>query len=410
MLSRRDYLWNFTVDSLDYAFFSLAMSFGSITTLLPLLARKLGASNVEIGFIPAIAYLGWSLPALWGAKVSERLERKLPFILKATLLERLPYLGMALTCFFFVPSAPLFALYLIFIFLGISTFAMGFLGPIWTEMIGKVIHRERWGLYFSFGNGIGALMGIWGSRIAENLLATRSFAQNFGYCFLFASIAMVISYVLLALTREEKAQIHPSSTGYLRSLFSMLREDQNFLRFLLARVLIALGVMGGAFYTVYLLAHFHLPDALVARYNAVLLVSQALSNFFWGPLGDKKGHKVVLLVGAMTMVWSNLFALFARGTWLFFVAFSFLGLNYSALSVGGMAILLDFAPPEKRSLYLGWGSFFAGFPSFFAPLLGGKIADYFGYSAVFWVALLVNFVGFLWLLLGVREPRAFEGG
>lgn len=408
MLSRRDYIWNFTVDSLDYAFFSLAMSFGSITTLLPLLAQKLGASNVEIGLIPAIAYLGWSLPALWGARVSERLERKLPFILKATLFERLPYLGMAITCFFFASSSPLFALYLIFIFLGISTFAMGFIGPIWIEMVGKVIHPGRWGLYFAFGNGIGALMSIWGSRIAERLLLVYPFAQNFGYCFLFSSVAMVVSYALLALTREEKAIVYPSSTGYLRSLFTMLREDRNFSQFLVARTLIALGVMGGAFYTVYLLSHFRIPDALVARYNAVLLASQALSNFFWGPLGDREGHKVVLLVGAITMVVSNLFALFAQSIWLFFVAFSFLGLNYSALSVGGMAILLDFAPPEKRSVYLGWGSFFAGFPAFLSPLLGGKIADFFGYTTVFWVAFGINVAGFLWLFFGVREPRVFD--
>jgi MFS family permease len=409
MFSRRDYIWNFTVDSLDYAFFTLAMSFGSITTLLPLLAKRLGASNVEIGLIPAIAYLGWSLPALWGARASECLERKLPFILRATLLERLPYLGMAITCFFFAYSNPLLALYLIFIFLGISTFAMGFLGPIWVEMIGKVIHRSRWGLYFAFGNGIGALMSIWGSKIAEKLLIIHPFARNFGYCFLLASLAMVISYVLLALTREEKAATQPSSSGYLRSLFSMLREDRNFLHFLLARVLMALGVMGGAFYTVYLLSHFHIPDALVARCNAVLLVSQALSNFFWGPLGDKKGHKIVLLLGAVALVGSNLFAIFARSIWPFFLAFSFMGLNTSALSVGGMAILLDFAPPGKRSLYLGWGNFFAGFPSFLSPILGGKIADFFGYTTVFWVALLVNVLGFLWLFLGVREPRVLEG-
>jgi len=407
VLSRRDYIANFFFDSLDYAFFSLAMSFGSITTLLPLLAKRLGATNVEIGLIPAIAYLGWSVPALWGAKVSERLEHQLSFIIKFTLLERLPYLGMALVSFYLALRSPLLALYLVFLFLATSTFAMGFIGPVWVEMIGKVIHRGRWGLYFACGNGIGALMSVWGSRIAENLLRRYPFAQNFGYCFLLASGAMVISYFFLALTREEREKKASPRENAGNSLLHLLGEDSNFSHFLVVRVFMALGVMGGAFYTVYLLSRLGVPDALVARYNAVLLVSQALSNFCWGPLGDKKGHKIVLLIGAVAMVVSNLFALFSRTGRGFFLAFSFLGFNYSALSVGGMAILLDFAPREKRSLYLGWGNFFAGFPAFFSPLIGGKIADFWGYETVFWVALGVNVVGLLWLLLMVREPRVF---
>ncbi|HPT62971.1 MAG TPA: MFS transporter [Candidatus Atribacteria bacterium] len=408
MLSRRDYLFNFVVDTLDYSFFSLGMSFGSTVTLLPLLAQRLGASNLEIGLIPAIAYLGWSFPAIWGARVSGKLEKKLPFILRFTLFERLPFLGMALLAFYLVPHNPSLSLYILFILLGINSFAMGFLGPIWTEMIGKVIHHSRWGLYFACGNGLGALMGMWGSTLAERFISTYPFPRNFGYCFLLASVSMVISYFFIALTREEKEEVTSSSgEKFLSSFFQVIREDANFLSFLLARIFLALGVVGGAFYTVYALQKFIIPDALVARYNAVLLVSQALSNFIWGPLGDKKGHKLVVLLGATSIVLSNLLALFSPDFRWFFLAFTLLGFNYSAISVGGTAIVLDFAPREKRGLYVGWSSFLSNFPAFFSPILGGKIADRFGYHWVFWLALSLNLVGLLWILWGVREPRAF---
>lgn len=408
MLSRRDYIFNFFVDSFDYAFFSLALSFGSVTTFLPLFAKHLGASNVEIGLIPALAYLGWSLPALWGAKVSQCLPRKLPFILRVTLLERLPFLGIALVAMLLAVPHPRLTLYLVLVFLALACSAMGFLGPIWTEMIGKVIHVSRWGLYFACGNGIGAFMGMWGSRLAEHLIASYPFAWNFAVCFFLASLAMGVSYIFLALTREEDGPVGNEKEGSFRSFSRIVREDPNFLRFLVARVFLALGVMGAAFYTVSVLVRFAIPDTFVARYNAVLLVSQALSNFFWGPLGDKRGHKIVLLLGTLAIALSNFWAIFASSPWHFFLAFGLLGLNYSAISVGGVAILLDFAPPEKRWLYLGWGNFFSGFPAFFAPILGGKLADLFGYVTVFWVSLLVNFVGLGVLLLGVKEPRAFE--
>ncbi|MBC7216626.1 MAG: MFS transporter [Candidatus Caldatribacterium sp.] len=407
MLSRRDYIFNFFVDSLDYAFFSLALSFGSVTTFLPLFAKRLGAGNIEIGLIPALAYLGWSLPALWGAKVSQRLSRKLPFILRVTLFERLPFFGIALVAAFYATSSPRLALYLVLLFLAVACSAMGFLGPIWTEMIGKVIHSSRWGLYFACGNGIGALMGIWGSQLAERLIASYPFAWNFALCFFLASLAMGVSYVFLSLTREEDGPVTDEGGSYLRSFSRIVREDPNFLLFLVARVFLALGVMGAAFYTVSVLGRFSIQDTFIARYNAVLLVSQALSNFFWGPLGDKRGHKLVLLCGTLAILLSNLWAILAPSPGHFFLAFGLLGLNYSAVSVGGVAILLDFAPPERRWLYLGWGSFFSGFPAFFAPILGGKLADLFGYTTVFWVSLLLNALG-LALLLAVREPRAFE--
>lgn len=405
MLTRKDYIFNFFVDSLDYAFFALALAFGSVTTFLPLFARNLGASNVEIGLIPALAHLGWSLPALWGAKISPRLERKLPFVLRITLLERLPLFGTALVAVFLALPFPRLALYLVLFLLGVSCSAMGFLGPIWMEMIGKVIHPSRWGLYFACGNGIGALMGIWGSRLAEHIIASHPFAWNFALCFFLASLAMGVSYVFLALTREERGPVTDHRGSYLRSFSQVALEDPNFLRFLVARVFLALGVMGEAFYTVSVLDRFAIPDALVARYNAVLLVSQALSGFLWGPLGDKRGHKLVLLFGTLVILLSNAWAVFAPSPWYFFLAFGFLGLNYGAVMVGGRAILLDFATPERRWMYLGWGSFFSGFPAFFAPILGGKLADLFGYSTVFWVSLLLNALGLFWLLFGVREPR-----
>jgi len=56
---------------------------------------------------------------------------------------------------------------------------------------------------------------------------------------------------------------------------------------------------------------------------------------------------------------------------------------------------------------VGWSSFLSNFPSFFSPLLGGKIADRFGYHWVFWLALGLNVVGLFWILWGVKEPRAF---
>ena len=119
MLTKKDYSFNFIVGSLDYAFFSLGTAVASITTLLPLFARNLGATNVEIGLIPALYYLGLSIPSLFNGLYSSRIDRKLTFILKFTLMERLPYLGIALIAFFLVGINTSFSLTLFFLLLAL---------------------------------------------------------------------------------------------------------------------------------------------------------------------------------------------------------------------------------------------------------------------------------------------------
>lgn len=407
MLSRRDYLFNFIVNSLDYAFFSLGLAFASVNTLLPLFASRLGATNVQIGLIPALAYLGWSIPALWGGRHSSRLERKLPFILRYTAFERLPFAGFALVAFFLASVNPALALWMFFMLLAVSFFAMGYIGPAWMEMIGKVIHPTRTGSYFAAGVGIGALMGVWGSRVAERLLERFPFAVNFGYCFLLTSLAMAISYFFLSLTREEPEPVTTQPGGYFRSLPRILRENRSFLNYLVARVLLGAGFMGGAFYTVYVLHRFQVPDGMIAQYNAFLLVSQGLSNLLWGPLGDRRGQKMVILMGAAAIVTSNMLAIFSTSPWGFYAAFALFGVNYSAISVGGLAILLDFAPRGERSGYVALGSFVSWLPAFVAPLVGGVMADLLGYQVVFWLTLILNAAGLVWLFFGVREPKIF---
>ncbi|MGB9578161.1 MAG: hypothetical protein ACPL3S_02700, partial [Halothiobacillaceae bacterium] len=86
--------WNFTVNVLDVAFFLLALSMVSQTTILPLLVRELTDSPLAIGLIPAIASVGYLLPQLLIANYAEGLRRKKRFIqIISGIGERGPYLA-----------------------------------------------------------------------------------------------------------------------------------------------------------------------------------------------------------------------------------------------------------------------------------------------------------------------------
>src|SRR5687767_7348213 len=73
----------------------IAIAFASPSTILPAFAAWLGAPNVVIGAIPAVMTVGWFLPGLFAAPYTQGLARKLPFVLRWTLWERVPFLVLA---------------------------------------------------------------------------------------------------------------------------------------------------------------------------------------------------------------------------------------------------------------------------------------------------------------------------
>jgi len=406
-LTEKDYRWNFIVDSVDMAFFSLGMTFGSILTLFPLLAEKLGASNIEIGLIPAIANLGWGIPAILGAQYAERTPKKLTLVLKVTLGERLPYFFLALICFFLVPYSSALSLYLSLFMLGIATFSMGFLGPPWMSMIEKVIDPKRRGTFFSVGNGLGAIMGAGGAALARYFLSSYPFPKNFGYSFLCASVAFMISFAFLALTREvpdEKVADSIPFKEYLKDIKIVLM-DRNFRNYIVNRVLVSLSTSASGFITVYSIKRFSVSNEIVADFTALLFVSQGLSSFFFGPLGDKFGHKLTLVLGRIFLVLYLALLIFGSSVIYVYIVFVLVGFINSAYMVGDLAFTLDLVSRKRKELYMGVLNLLISPFSFVSPLIGGKIADVFGYKALFVFAFIIGISSLIFLLKHVQDPR-----
>ena len=93
---RRNQGWNFWVNVGDLAFVNLAGSFVFISTILPLYASYLTDSRVLIGLIPAAYVVASHGPQLFMAARAEALGRKKPWVVKASVFERVPWLILGL--------------------------------------------------------------------------------------------------------------------------------------------------------------------------------------------------------------------------------------------------------------------------------------------------------------------------
>lgn len=394
----------------DYALFTAGLAFASQSTILPAFAAHLGASNVVIGAIPAVMTLGWYLPSLFAAGHTESLARKLPFVVRFTLWERVPFVVLALVAFFVAGPAPGVALAVMLAMLLITTGTGGVLMPAWMDIVGRAIPTTLRGRFFGVTNVLGAAGGLLGSVGTAYFLARVQAPASYGVCFVLACVCMAMSYAALVLVREPEsaAPVPPSQPmrDYLRRIPGLIRRDHNLSWYLIARACGAAGSMATAFYTVYALRAWDVPAWWVAAFTSVLLAGQIVGNLGFGVLADRAGHRFVFVGGMMAGAAGNLLALLAPSVEAFAVVFALAGIQGASVSVSGLNVLLEFAPSaEERPTYVGIGSTLLAPMFFAAPLAAGLLADRLGFAAVFSVAAASWLAGLAILLTRVRDPR-----
>lgn len=393
----------------DYSLFLVALSFASPATILPAFAADLGAPNVVIGAIPAAITVGWYLPSLFTAAHTETLSRRLPFVLRYTVWERVPLLVLALVAFTLARHAPGPALAVVLFALLVMTGAGGALMPAWMDIVGRAIPLDLRGRFFALSNALGSAGGFVGSFASAHVLATLASPTSYGVCFLTSAVFMALSYAALAIVDEPPVATTAPPLGLRASLAripGVLRRDRNLSVFLLARSCMAGAAGSSGFFTVFALRIHGAPAWQAAAFTGALLAGQVVGNLALGWLADRTGHRLVLALGTVALVAANALALAAPGLDTFIAVFPLLGVFNAAINVSGLNILLEFAPSaEERPTYIGLGNTTLGPTMFVTPLLAGVIGDAVGLGWIFVGAGAVGLVA-LGLLVGrVRDPR-----
>ena len=119
--------------------------------------------------MPAIYEVGFLLPQLLMSRRAESLSVKEPFVVRMSVLERLPFLFISLSIFL-RPQAPLWFAYLMLALnIAVASSAGGLATPAWKGMLGKVIRPQRRALLFSLGSDVGGFLGIGGALLKAQL-------------------------------------------------------------------------------------------------------------------------------------------------------------------------------------------------------------------------------------------------
>ncbi len=405
---RKHERWNFFANMFDLTFYNLAMSFIYGATVLTLYASYLTDSALLLGLIPAIQSVFFYVPQLLMSRRAERLPRKKPLLIKISIMERLPYLFIALSIFFFPDAPNWLAFAILALSLALATGSGGLGAPAWKAMLAKVIRVDRRGRMFGLSNAIGGALGVLGGFVSRRILSNYAYPTSFGICFLLCFGAHLLSYVSMSLNREPPEEItpnHESTSDYLRRLPRILRENPNFARYLVSRALAAFGTMGTTFYIVYARDQFQIGDAFAANLTMVALVSQIALTPIIGWLADHRGNRWILASSNWLGALAIICVLLARNSAWFYPAFIFMNALNCANMISGIAIDMEFCPKADIPTYVALAATVQAGPVLLAPITGGWLVDSFGYHVAFITALAFALAGWGSMRFWMREPR-----
>lgn len=399
---------NVTVNLWDGGLFGAALGFASFSAILPLFVASMTDSALLIGLVPAIHSVGWQLPQLFTASYVSRLRQYKRAVIMTTIHERMPFLGFAIVALL-LPFIGLQAgLIVTFILLTWQGLGGGFTANPWTSMISKIIPPEMRGSFFGLQAGIANLFISAAAIGAGYLLTYLASPWNFAVCFLLASIFFALSWIALALTREpedtEKV-IPEEKTHFWDDSKKILRKDANFNWFLVARSLSQFATMGFSFYIIYALRHFNMDMVTAGYLTATLTISQTIANIGMGWIGDKIGHRAMLILGAFAAMLSAILAWNATSIAWFYPIFLLTGLANVSIWTIGMAMTVGFGNESERPMYIGLSQTLTAPATIFAPVIGGFIVDAAGFIPTFTISTILSAVMIGVLLFLVKDPR-----
>jgi len=405
--------WNYAVNFLDGATFWFGLSFMSASTILPLFITKLTDNPFWIALLAMIAQASWYLPQLFVAAATERQPRKKVLVVNVGFFtERLPIWLMPISALVAAWNIPL-AIFLFFLGFASHGIGAGAVAPAWTDMLARIIPVSRRASFFGITSFIGTGLGTAGAVLSGWLLITFPFPLNFFYVFLMAAISITVSWGFIALTREPAPVIHPpEEEGVVAQLGwakvqVILKGDDNFRRFLSARLLGTMAAMGAGFLTVAAIRQWDVSDGLVGWFTAALLLGQTVGNLIAGFTADHYGHRITLVVGLLFTAAGYLLAILSPAAEWYLAVFFVLGVGAGINIVSGILSVLEFTTVRHRPTYIGLSNTTAGLGSVVAPLIGGLVASW-SYTALFALSALIGLAAVYVLATQVAEPRTIK--
>lgn len=391
--------------------------FGALTDpslVLTWFLARLTDSPLAVATLIPISMGGYALPQLFACRLVQNKPCKMPLYRLASFLAVTTWFVMTGLVVLLGAGRPGLQLASFLTLYTVFTLLLGIAGLPFYDIIGKGVSPQRRGAFFAWRDVGGAVLALGGSVIVRQMVGEQRgppYPANFAALFAVAGLAITVGFTCLGSIHERVEEV-PSEDVLVpinaAGVWGVLRSDANFARFVLLRILLVTYAAALPFYTVFAQQRLGAPSDTAGIYLAAYTGMEVLTMLGWGRLGDRRGHKSVLLLSGLLSLPLPFVPLLGGALpylWLVPV-FAVLGSTQGAFRVAVQSFVLDLAPPDKRAVYVAIDSTIMGAVSML--LIGvGLITEWWGLNAVF---VLAGLTGLLVPLLAarIRDPRVAQ--
>lgn len=138
----------------------------------------------------------------------------------------------------------------------------------------------------------------------------------------------------------------------------------------------------------------------------------AVGILFWGPLSDKFGRRLVLLIGSIIYMASSISAALAGDIYLLIVTRICQALGAGGITSVSMAIIKDCYSGKTRESILAICQAIGGLAPMLAPVIGGFILKFSTWRGVFWTLAAISVINLVFAILfqdTLKEEERFRG-
>jgi len=417
-IPEREVRRNFALNLFNGAVFNFASKLIDPPLILTWFVSQLTTSNLLIGMVAPLGQAGWFLPQIFISARIQRMERKMPGYTLGAVVRVVAWLFLAVLVW--LVRDPFFLLVGFFTLYAIASVSAGLGGISFFDVVAKTIPARQRGRLFAWRQFLGGALGLGAGWIVNRILNYPALPFPRGHAVLIFLYCALIAPAMAAFIaiREPSgtALIEPVKIGeQLRRAGQLLRTDDVYLRYILARLAIGLASIALPFYGIYAKNVLNAPEGMVGIYVATGVGAQLCFNLPWGRLSDQHGNRLAMRLQSLGNGLTVLLALALvgliellepQGSWLPYLALPLFFLDGAvrpAQMLTGNNFLLELVPDDNRPIYLGLSNTLTGVVTL-ASGLGGLVVDFFGFIGLFLFALALYLIVFA-MASGLPEPR-----
>jgi len=405
---KRNYLGNYLHGMLGMTGFRLV----NAPTFLPAYLFAVSGSNSIVGLALALQQVGGIISPIFGATKVEHRTKVMPAAMWMGGLGRLAILGMGLAGWFLSGQPLVFALLFFILMFGIF---MGAQRVVFNLLMSKVIPISRRGRLQAWRNATGGLIAailawVAGKYFIETNLFGNGYSTTFVFAFLLTSAGLWALQLLLKEPEPPTVRAQARFRDRLRDFPQLIAQDKAYAAFLVVQMLATSARIATPFYILYVGKVMGADGATLGLLSFAFLGADTASNLLWGYLGDKTGFRVVLIASLIGWVGATLMLLNLHEPAWIFAAFALLGASLSGYMMAANTMILEFGDRDDLPMRIAVSATAESITATAGPLIGGVVAELYGYNVVFMASLGFLVSAFVVLVLAVRDPRRRSAG